>query len=99
MNTLLQLCLLGLLGLSLHIVVKLYEDYKAMLATPEEDDDNNFWKVWKKRNFVTSLLSIFIVVGLIIGQYYMWDIITTENAFFIGYMLDSTLKNFAPKKP
>jgi len=98
MEHLLELAGLGLLGQTLHVMVKLYEDYKAMLATPEEDDDNTFWRTWKKRNLVTSIFSVFIVVGLIAAQYFMWDIMTNETAFFIGYMLDSALKNFMPKK-
>jgi len=82
----------------LHVVIKLRDDYKSILDTPDEEDDNKFWRTWKRRNLLDTILSVVIVAGLIVGQYYMWDILTRESAFFIGYTLDSVLKNFSPKK-
>lgn len=91
---------LALLGQGLHILFKLYEDYNAMLATPDEEDDKTFWKIWRRRNLVVSMISVLLTAGLVIAQYFMFHppILSREMAFGIGYMLDSFLKNFNPMK-
>ncbi len=96
---LLVLTALGVLGLFLHVIAKLYEDYKAMLATPDESDDITFWQVWRRRNLVISIISLVLVVGLIVAQFYAFEhgLLTKQSALLIGYALDSALKNFTPK--
>lgn len=95
----LELTGLGLLGLLLHVIVKFREDYLAMLATPDTEDDKTFWQVWKKRNLVISLVSIPIVVGVVIAQHFITEngLLTNQSVFFVGYALDSALKTFTPK--
>lgn len=60
---LLTLIGIGILGLLLHVLTKLYEDYKEMLSTPDDSDDKTFWQVWKKKNLVLSLISLALVAG------------------------------------
>lgn len=97
--TLLALTGLGLLGLLLHVIVKFREDYLAMLATPDTEDDKTLFAVWKKRNLVISLISIPIVAGVVIAQHFITDggLLTNQSVFFVGYALDSALKTFTPK--
>lgn len=65
-------CLLSLLGLLIHTLMEIYEEYKIALQSPSEDDENTFWKMWKRKKLIFTIISGVLSLSLVVAIYFVF---------------------------
>jgi hypothetical protein len=72
MHQLIFYFLLSLLGLVLHTLMEIYEQYKQALESPDENDEATFWKTWKRKKLVLTLISAALTFSMVTAIYFLF---------------------------